>query len=150
MGNEILRTKWREFRTLGVVLGYRYADSPILVPDGTAPPLEHPSDYVPSAVPGCLAPHLWLADGSSLYDHFGPGYTMLVTDGHDPRIDVLVRAAAARPMPLTVVAPGDERLPEAYAARFALIRPDQHVAWRGDALPADPAALLDQVTGHAS
>ena len=148
VGNDILRTKWREFKTLGVVLGYRYVDSPTVVPDGTAPPPEHPSNYVPSAVPGCLAPHLWLTDGSSLYDHFGQGYTMLVTDGHDTPVDVLTRAAAARAMPLTVVAPGDERLRQAYAARFALIRPDQHVAWRGDALPADPTALLDRVTGY--
>ena len=145
MGEEILRTKGREFQTLGVVLGYHYADSPILVPDGTAPPPEHPSDYVPSAVPGCLAPHAWLADGSSLYDHFGPGYTLLVTDGHDDGADALARAAAARGMPLTVARPGDERLPRAYAARFALIRPDQHVAWRGDALPEDPAPLLDRL-----
>jgi hypothetical protein len=28
-----------------------------------------------------------------------------------------------------------------------LIRPDQIVAWRGNRLPGDPAALLDQVTG---
>ena len=149
VGDEILRTKWREFRTLGVVLGYRYAHSPILVPDGTAPPPEHPSDYVPSAVPGCLAPHVWLADGSSLYDHFGPGYTLLVTDGRDADADALARVAAARRMPLAVAAPGDERLPGIYAARFALIRPDQHVAWRGDVLPDDPAPLLDRVAGHA-
>ena len=148
VGDEILRTKWREFKTLGVVLGYRYADSPILVPDGTAPPPEHPSDYVPSAVPGCLAPHLWLADGSSLYDHFGPGYTLLVTDGSEAGADALVRAAEARGLPLAVVAPGDGRLPQAYAARFALIRPDQHVAWRGDALPDDPAPLMDRIAGR--
>ncbi len=149
VGDDILRTKWREFRTLGVVLGCHYAGSPIVVPDGKAPPPEHPSDYVPSAVPGCLAPHAWLADGSSLYDHFGPGYTLLVTDGHDTGADALARAAAARGMPLAVVAPGDERLPDAYAARFALIRPDQHVAWRGDALPGDAGPLLDRVTGRA-
>ncbi len=149
VGGDILRTKWREFRTLGVVLGCHYAGSPIVVPDGQAPPPEHPSDYVPSAVPGCLAPHAWLADGSSLYDHFGPGYTLLVTDGHDTGADALAQAAAARGMPLAVVAPGDERLPDAYAARFALIRPDQHVAWRGDALPHDVEPLLDRVAGHA-
>ena len=149
VGEDILRTKWREFQTLGVVLGYRYADSPILVPDGTSPPPEHPSDYVPSAVPGCLAPHLWLADGSSLYDHFGPGYTLLVTDGTDPGDTALAQAAAARGMPLAIVAPRDERLPPLYAARFVLIRPDQHVAWRGDRLPEHPAPLLDRLAGAA-
>ena len=147
VGEEILRNKWREFRTLGVVLGYRYAGSPILVPDGTQPPPEHPSDYVPSAVPGCLAPHLWLADGSSLYDHFGPGYTLLAADGADdaqPLLDV----AARRGFPVSLLAPDEHRLHGLYGARFALIRPDQHVAWRGDTLP-DPASLLDRVAGCA-
>jgi hypothetical protein len=31
-----------------------------------------------------------------------------------------------------------------------LSRPDQHVAWRGDELPADPLALIDRVRGAAS
>ena len=148
VGDEILRTKWREFKTLGVVLGYRYAHSPILVPDGTAPPPEHPSDYVPAAVPGCLAPHAWLADGSSLYDHFGPGYTLLATDGTDGA-QPLLDAAARRRVPVSLFAPDEPRLHGLYGARFALIRPDQHVAWRGDALPDDLASLLDRVAGRA-
>ncbi len=50
VGAEILNGKWREFKTLGVVLGYRYTGSPLVVPDGVDPPEEHPSNYVPSAV----------------------------------------------------------------------------------------------------
>jgi Aromatic-ring hydroxylase, C-terminal len=34
-----------------------------------------------------------------------------------------------------------------YEANFALIRPDQHVAWRGDRLPEDCDALWARVTG---
>ena len=34
-----------------------------------------------------------------------------------------------------------------YECDLALIRPDQHVAWRGSALPADCGALLARVTG---
>jgi ketosteroid isomerase-like protein len=48
-----------------------------------------------------------------------------------------------------VVTPDDSRLRGRYEARFALIRPDQHVAWRGNAIPADGDALLAQVTGSA-
>ena len=58
------------------------------------------------------------------------------------------RAAAERGIPLRVLAPGDPRLTSRYEARFALIRPDQHVAFRGDVLPADPGAVLERVTGH--
>ncbi len=148
-GAQIRATKRREFDTLGVVLGYHYAGSPVIVPDGTAPPPEDTIRYVPSAVPGCLAPHLWLQDGSSLYDHFGTGYSLLVTqcDGAEP--DAFAAAAVKRGVPLTVVAPGDERLAGLYQARFALIRPDQHVAWRGARLPEDAGWLLDRITGHS-
>jgi 2-polyprenyl-6-methoxyphenol hydroxylase-like FAD-dependent oxidoreductase len=140
-------TKVREFRTLGIVLGTRYVDSPIIVPDGSAPPPEHFMLYVPSAHPGCLAPHLWLSDGSSLYDHFGSGFTLLVTDGDDRPTLGLATAAAKRDMPLKVLAPANTRLRQRYEARYALIRPDQHVAWRGDAIPDDCDALLARVIG---
>ena len=140
-------TKVREFKTLGIVLGMRYVDSPIIVADGSTPPPEHFMLYVPSAHPGCLAPHLWLADGSSLYDHFGPGFTLLVTEGDARDADRLASAAANGNVPLKVLAPPNERLRQRYEARFALIRPDQHVAWRGDDIPADCKALIAHVTG---
>jgi hypothetical protein len=150
VGDAILANKIREFSTLGVVLGANYHGSPITVPDGTKPPPEHPRHYTPSASPGCLAPHLWLADGSSLYDHFGPGFTLLVTDGDGAAATAVAEAAGRLGVPLDVAAPGDVRLRPLYRARFALIRPDQHVAWRGDEPPADAPALLLRVTGHAA
>ena len=147
VGDIIQATKIREFRTLGIVLGMSYAGSPIVVDDGSAPPVEHFMLYDPSAHPGCLAPHLWLADGSSLYDHFGLGFTLLITDGDDVQGAPLAEAAVARHLPLTILCPSDGRLRGRYEARFVLIRPDQHVAWRGDKLPGDCVALLDHVTG---
>jgi 2-polyprenyl-6-methoxyphenol hydroxylase-like FAD-dependent oxidoreductase len=140
-------TKVREFKTLGVVLGMRYANSPIIVDDASTPPPEHFMLYTPSAHPGCLAPHLWLADGSSLYDHFGPGFALLVTDGDARDAERLAKAAASRSVPLKLLAPGNARLRQRYEARFALIRPDQHVAWRGDEIPSDCDALIARVTG---
>lgn len=125
LGAQIKAAKIREFNTLGVVLGYNYSGSPIVVDDGSAPPPRHFKDYVPSAHPGCLAPHAWLADGSSLYDHFGSGFTLLITDG-SPAPSVKTR------VPLTLLRQPSVR--DLYQARYALIRPDQHVAWRGDAL----------------
>ena len=144
----ILATKVREFKSLGLVLGSRY-ESTFIVADGTTPPVENAVVYIPSAYPGCLAPHLWLADGTSLYDHFGAGFTLLITEGNEGDGEALLTAARARRVPLAVVVPHDPRLKERYAARLALIRPDQHVAWRGEALPDDCVALLAQVTGSA-
>ena len=147
VGEIILASKIREFRTLGIVLGMRYQNSPIVVADGSDPPPEHFMLYVPSAHPGCLAPHLWLADGSSLYDHFGDGFTLLVTAGDPGEADKLAAVAAKRKIPLKILALPDTRLGPRYEARFALIRPDQHVAWRGDSLPQDIDDVLAHVTG---
>jgi 2-polyprenyl-6-methoxyphenol hydroxylase-like FAD-dependent oxidoreductase len=148
IGAEIAMKKVREFKTLGVVLGIAVRDSPLIVNDGTEPPAWHFSDYRPSASPGCLAPHIWLAHTDSLYDRFGTGFTLLITGpGAEDDIAQLEAAAGACGMPLDILAPGDGRLRSLYGARLALIRPDQHVAWRGDALDRPAAALLDIARG---
>ena len=147
VGDIIEATKVREFKTLGLVLGARYEGSSIIVVDGTKPPAEHFMLYSPSAHPGCLAPHLWLGDGSSLYDHFGPSFTLLATDDDVASCDALVSAAAYRGVPLKILAASDGRLTDRYEARFALVRPDQPIAWRGDAIPEQPSESLARVTG---
>ena len=148
-GARIQAAKVREFDNLGVVLGYSYHGSPLVAAEDGEPPPRHHGRLVPSAHPGCLAPHAWLDDGRSLYDLFAPGFTLLVLD-EDPDDDVrdLVAAAEARDIPLSVVRPDHPGLRELYLAGRALIRPDQHVAWRGDRCPADTGALMDRITGH--
>jgi 2-polyprenyl-6-methoxyphenol hydroxylase-like FAD-dependent oxidoreductase len=136
VGDEIVRTKTREFRTLGVVLGSRYRESPIIVDDGSAAPPEHYASYEPTAYPGCLAPHAWLQDGTSLYDHFGLGYTLLALD-ETASTDALAQAAKRAGVPLTILEFRDPQLRALYGAPLALIRPDQYVAWRGANAQAD-------------
>lgn len=149
VGAAIQDAKVREFKTLGVVLGYTYRGSPIVVDDGSAPAPRHVTRFEPDACPGNLAPHAWLADGSSLYDGFGTGFTLLVcADEHAPDVERALRDANRLGIPLTVVAPREPALAPLYRARLALIRPDQHVAWRGDAWPEAGADLLERVTGH--
>jgi 2-polyprenyl-6-methoxyphenol hydroxylase-like FAD-dependent oxidoreductase len=148
LAERILATKPREFDTLGIVLGYTYSESPIIVSDGTAAQAEHHANYIPSARPGSLAPHAWLGRNKSLYDLFGREYTLLVTrPGADADVKRITSAARDRAMPLAVVQPGVERLARLYGARLALIRPDQHVAWRADELSIDAGELLDVVRG---
>ena len=77
------------------------------------------------------------------------GRSALVTGaGSEDDIQALTEAAAARNIPLTVLAPNDPRLAPLYESRLALIRPDQYVAWRGDRLDRSAGALLDLVTGR--
>jgi 2-polyprenyl-6-methoxyphenol hydroxylase-like FAD-dependent oxidoreductase len=144
----IWKVKTNEFFALGVVLGYRYENSPIVVGDGSSA-WERSRDYVPTAAPGSLAPHSWLDDGRSLYDLFGQGFTLLVlADGNAEDVAAAKREAAESGTPLDVVLLEDQSLVALYGAKRALIRPDQHVAWRGDAWPEGDLLLI--VTGRAA
>jgi 2-polyprenyl-6-methoxyphenol hydroxylase-like FAD-dependent oxidoreductase len=138
-----------EFASIGIQLGARYDGSAIVASDGSAPPADDPFTYVPSACPGGRAPHLWMADRSSLFDHFGPGFTLLSMAGaREGEARGLAEAAARRGIPLKRLTLESDAARELYCASLALIRPDQHVAWRGDRL-REPEALLAGVTGTA-
>ena len=73
LAEKIQRIKPKNFQSLGVSLGYRYATSPVIVPDGTPTTPYETSRYIPTARPGHRAPHAWLPDGSALFDHFSQG-----------------------------------------------------------------------------
>lgn len=129
----IWANKVNEFYALGVVLGICYQYSPIIVDDGTMKDWTRSRDYIPSAMPGCLAPHAWLEGDRSLYDLFGPGFTLLAAhDADESDIAAAQRDAEAADIPLTILRIEDPALEALYGARLALIRPDQHIAWRGD------------------
>lgn len=151
VGGRIQAAKMREFNTLGVMLGYRYEHSPVIVHDGTPAPGQDFVNYVPSSRPGHLAPHAWMHDGSSLYDHFGQGFTLLASkDAPSEAIDQAQRQAKATGMPLKVIQPNEAGIAELYPTRFTLIRPDQHVAWRANAWPHATHGLIEQVSGRAN
>jgi 2-polyprenyl-6-methoxyphenol hydroxylase-like FAD-dependent oxidoreductase len=136
-----------EFNIPGITFGGRYDDSPIVVPDGSAPPPDKPNEYQPTACPGGRAPHLWLADGRSLYDTFGFEFTLLRLAASATDSTPFQTAAEAMKIPLSVVAIASEEARDVYGADLTLIRPDQIVAWRGNS-SADAAALLRRATGH--
>lgn len=146
---EIIRDqKAREYHTLGVVLGERYIGSPVICRESGEPPADHYLHYVPSTYPGSLAPHYWLADGGSVYDLFGTGFTLVLSNSRGAAEAARISAAAAElAVPLTTVEPRDKRARELYPMTLTLIRPDQHVAWRGDRAPDRPRVLLDRVRG---
>jgi 2-polyprenyl-6-methoxyphenol hydroxylase-like FAD-dependent oxidoreductase len=146
MGREAYELNVQQFCCAGLNFGYFYSGSPIIVHDGEAAPAYTMGGFTPSTVPGCRAPHVWLADGRSLYDAFGPGYTLLRLDaGVD--VSALVLAADACGLPLTVLDVGALAMPDAYRHPLVLCRADQHVVWRADQLPADPAELVEVLRG---
>jgi len=140
----IQHAKYAEFHSLGLVLGYSYAGSPVVQPvapsgdqPGPRPAVDVPS-YIPVTSPGSRLPHWWLPDGSSLYDRLGTGFTLV------------------GPAPLEVE---HGQVPLSFALSPAsypwheehlLVRPDQHIAWRGSKpAPADIEAALAAATGSA-
>ena len=147
VGEVIVQAKTAEFYALGVVLGYCYADSPVIAGEGggDAP---RSRDYQPSSAPGCLAPHHWLDGDRSLYDLFGDGFTLLAFGADDDAVAAARAEATATGTPLAILELDDPALGALYAAPMTLIRPDQHVAWRGASWPAGQD-LLERVTGRA-
>ncbi|HVC60471.1 MAG TPA: hypothetical protein VND19_08950 [Acetobacteraceae bacterium] len=130
----------------GLNFGYFYERSPIVVYDGEAAPPYTMYDFTPSTVPGCRVPHVWLRDGRSLYDALGPWFTVLRFDASVP-VASLAAAAAHRGLPLAVLDVDAQGADTLYPHKLLLARPDQHVAWRGDAVPDNPLALVDRVRG---
>src|ERR1700743_858960 len=60
----------------GIEMGYRYK-SGIVIPDGTKEPKWTPSEYVPTTFPGSRAPHVFLRDGTAIFDLCGMDYNLV-------------------------------------------------------------------------
>ncbi len=146
VGREAYALNVQQFCCAGLNFGYYYEGSPIIAADGEAPPPYTMGDFTPSTVPGCRAPHFWLADGRSLYDAFGQGYTLLRLEER-VEVELLLAAARERKLPLTVVDVKGVEVPAAYRHKLVVCRDDQHVAWRGDVVPSDAPALVDLLRG---
>jgi 2-polyprenyl-6-methoxyphenol hydroxylase-like FAD-dependent oxidoreductase len=142
IGREAYDLNVQQYCCGGLNFGYFYGRSPIIAYDGGQQPAYSMAEFTPSTVPGCRAPHLWLADGRSLWDALGPGYTLLRRD-RAAATERLETAARAHRLPLTVVDLHAPAAAELYDRRLVLVRADQHVAWRGDELPDDVSGLLD-------
>jgi len=139
----------QQFCCAGLNFGYFYDRSPLVAYDDEAAPAYTMGGFTPSTVPGCRAPHFWLADGRSLYDAFGSDYTLLRFD-RSVNVAPLAWAAHQRGMPLTVLDLARESVPAEYRHALVLCRADQHVAWRGDTVPESVSALVDLLCGRAA
>lgn len=137
----------REYDMEGVPLGYRYEGSPLVVPDGTPEPPFEVMTYTPTARPGHRAPHAWIGDGRSTLDLFGKGFALLRFGGA-AESEALETAARDRGVPLTVHDIEDEQIAGLYERHYVVVRPDGHVAWRDDSVPADAGGLVDTITGR--
>ena len=135
-----------EFNIPGITFGGRYDGSAAIVSDGSQPPPDAANEYIATACPGGRPPHSWVSEETSLYDTFGFEWTLLcMTEDTAAACAHFENAARYRAIDLKIVNAVQVRA--LYNADFALIRPDQIVAWRGnDTTRAQ--ILLDQILGH--
>ncbi|EXA32094.1 hypothetical protein FOVG_16671 [Fusarium oxysporum f. sp. pisi HDV247] len=143
-----------ENKDLGIEMGYRYKSEVIFGQDadGTEPEWTA-RHYKPSTWPGGRPPHVFLSNGSAIFDLFGTHWTLLVFTHEEVGSELLMNAARELGLPVTQVNLGHEKLAKAlYERQMVLIRPDQHVAWRSDALDSAATArqVLQTVTGRVN
>lgn len=143
-----------ENRDFGIEMGYRYS-SPVIVrrQDDGDEPISSPRHYTPTTWPGGRPPHLFLSDGTAIFDKFGQHWSLLTFTNKDAGQAYLVQAAKTLCLNLTLVdLSGEDRAKAMYERILVLIRPDQHVAWRADEIesPAVAEALLRTVSGQTT
>jgi 2-polyprenyl-6-methoxyphenol hydroxylase-like FAD-dependent oxidoreductase len=146
VGAAMTETMRQEWFTLGMHLGYRYENSPVCVADGTPPTPDDPRNYIPTTRPGSRAPHVWLASGGSTLDLFGKAFVLMRLGPRAPDVQPLVDSARKSRMPLEVVSIDEPAVTTAYERCLVLVRPDGHVAWRGDEI-AEPDAIISTACG---
>ncbi len=140
-----------ENEATGIELDYRYETSPIICHENSQvdteaeAPAQEDARYIPSSWPGVRAPSLILANGEALFDRLGQGFTLLRFSDID--VSSLVKAAADVGLPLEVLDVRDPDAARLYERDLVLVRPDQHVAWRGNLAPQDPRRVIDRIRG---
>ena len=147
-GNEIGQIGNNENESWGIEFGYCYRDSPIAIHDADDVP-DDPLTYLPTTVPGARLPSVYLKDNRPLFDQLGPWFTILNFGSHDA--SGFVEAAYQRQVPLKVLNLDEPAIAAIYGKDMILVRPDQHIAWRGrdPADRRDAAAVLSRILGHA-
>ena len=135
---------------IGAELGYRYVGSPLIMEEPGEGPEYDFREYAPTTWPGARLPHVWLADGTAMQDRigYGHGYTLLRLGSTQVRTEALQRAFAALVAPLQVLDIPDAAPRDIYGCDLLLLRPDLHVAWRGNEASREPDRLAAMVTGH--
>lgn len=132
---------------IGAELGYRYVGSPVIWDEPGGP--EHLfREYVPTTWPGARLPHVWLRNQKPIQDLIGEGYTLLRLGQSGADMSGLERAMRALAAPLETLTVTDDVARDIYGYDLILLRPDMHIAWRGNGAPADSVQLARLVTGH--
>lgn len=147
LGAQVVVEDVPQYLSAGLQLGERYETSPIVIPAQTPEPEDRWDVYAPSDRPGSRAPHFWIAEGQALYDTLGKGFALLAFG--PAQTEPFEAAAATQGLPLRTVRV--EQRNDLYTKALTLVRPDHHIAWRGDAIDREEAhRVIDRVRGSQS
>ena len=94
-----------------------------------------------------LAPRT-LTSGRNVFDELGPEFSLLALGADSATIQAFEDGARQARVPLKVIRDSAATARDQYAATLVLVRPDQYVAWTGDAPPEDTRALFRRVTAN--
>jgi 2-polyprenyl-6-methoxyphenol hydroxylase-like FAD-dependent oxidoreductase len=135
-----------ENTSIGIELDVRYDNSPIVcTPDTEAPPWDRRT-FVPTVRPGHRAPNVVVDDGETLFDQFGPGYTLVDAIGGPSDGKRLVDEADLVGLPIRHVTLDNPRLRQLYRHHLVLVRPDLHIGWSGTTV-TNPTDVIARVRG---
>lgn len=161
--NDFYETLQWEYGEADVELGFEYADSSVVVPDGSeAPPrCPHGQRHVPTARPGHRVPHAWIErEGERISTQHlmrRDGFVLLVGAGGEPWKAAAERASSEFGVPVDVFEISPDSDPTGDWERYrghddggaVLVRPDTHVAFRALTAPEQHAAALSGAVSTA-
>ncbi|MBN06959.1 MAG: hypothetical protein CMM45_03905 [Rhodospirillaceae bacterium] len=143
-----IRWMARQFNSAGAHLGHRYAGSPIIVTDNSLEPPDDLSTVQQSTWPGARAPHAWLDNETSTLDWFGEKFMIIYTGPMATDANALMAVFRDHAIPVGSCQIKGPHIQTLYERPLVLVRPDGHVAWRGQTFPDDANSLIRQISGH--
>jgi 2-polyprenyl-6-methoxyphenol hydroxylase-like FAD-dependent oxidoreductase len=146
-GRRIAAVGNAENESFGIELGYAYPESEVICSDPGADIPDDPLRYIPTTAPGARMPSVLTDDGVPIFDRLGRWFTLACFGA--PASGALVAAAARRGVPLQMLRIDDPDIVRVYGRGLLLVRPDQHIAWRGAACedPREGDVIVSRVLG---
>ncbi|KAM5356836.1 hypothetical protein ACJ41O_003482 [Fusarium nematophilum] len=149
--HEYYQTHDQENKDLGIEMGYIYKSATVIPPILGPEPAFDPGRYIPSTFPGTRAPHVFLKDGTPIFDSYGKDFTLVdFADASNRSAELLSTAAKKRGLPLKhCKLSGEDHARKLWEEDLVLVRPDGHVAWRGAEVadPTEAQEIIDVTTG---
>ena len=138
----------RLYESLGIEMGYRYHLSNIIYKDLENEPEYSERNYIPTTFSGGRLPNIFLKDGRAILDLIDfQGFT-LFNMSENSRNEKLINIFEKLKIPFQIIQVLDSDAIKLFEKEYILVRPDQHICFRGDSLPEDCESLVSRIIGE--